>query len=79
MRRMIGKAQAEGLKRLNENIVINDIGTQVEIGGNVVIEDIGSIGTMNGDLYVSVFHFDSNNHLLVWNGTEYVEFAPVES
>lgn len=79
MRRMIGKAQAEGLKKLNENIVINEDGTRVEIGGNIAIEDIGSIGTMSGELYVSVFHFDANNHLLVWNGTEYIEFAPVES
>lgn len=79
MRRMIGKSQAEGLKKLNENIVINDTGTQVEIGGNVIVENLGNIGVMEGSLFVALFHFDSNNHLLVWNGTQYVEFAPVES
>ena len=51
MRKMIPAKQAKGLEKLNENIVINDDGTQVEIGGNIAVESIeqlGYLGTIPG-------------------------------
>lgn len=44
MRRMITSKQAKGLEKLNENIVINEDGTQVEIGGNVAIDSDVEVG-----------------------------------
>lgn len=78
MRRMIAQKQAQGLKKLNENIAINDIGTQVVIGGNVIVESIESLNVFdsNGDPQ-PIIYFE-NGHLFVYDGEKHVEFAPVE-
>lgn len=44
MRRMISENQAKGLEKLNNNIVISDDGTLVEVGGNIAVESIEQIG-----------------------------------
>ena len=46
MRKMISGADQEALKKLKNNIVINDNGTIVEVGGNVAVESIEQIGTI---------------------------------
>lgn len=68
MRRMIAQKQAEGLKKLNENIVINDSGTQVEIGGNVVIESAEQIGIIdsNGE-FKSLFKYGEGGTITMLN------------
>lgn len=78
MRRMIAQKQAQGLKKLNENIVVNDIGTQVNIGGFVIVEDIESIRVLDSNGYPEPIIYFENGHLFVYDGEKYVEFAPVE-
>lgn len=59
MRRMITAKQAKGLEKLNENIVINEDGTQVEIGGNVVLESIEQLGYIGTEEAVVKFSIDN--------------------
>lgn len=79
MRRMIAQKQAQGLKKLNENIVINDIGTQVVIGGNVIIESTESLNMFDSNGEPTPIIYFENGHMFVYNGENYLEFAPVES
>lgn len=46
MRKLVPSKQIKGLAKLNNNIVVNDEGTQVEIGGNVALESIEQLGTI---------------------------------
>ena len=61
MRRMITAKQAKGLEKLNNNIVINEDGTLVEVGGNIAVESIEQVGYMVDEERIIQFECDNAN------------------